>query len=308
MRADSDELTTSHAVAVGALLAVMTVVALLVPVRDRGSELFASAASAPATNLEVATPIDVAPSTGSSNGSPTSEVAVAEPATPAPTATEQVAAVPTTSAPLTSSQATISSATSPPATTVATSAAPTSSAPADGRVAVERIQTVPAVRDIIVEIGGRRLATDGSGSISVPSDLSGSPVQLVGLVAEPQIQSVGMIAWSDGETSPQRSLADVDGPVLLLGLELSSRVFVEVDPSLPDLDTVEFVSSDGERISLPTSGPSWVVSDRVVNDGDGEFGTERLEYAIDTAQFDDIALASATYQPRPEAVWRVGGR
>lgn len=306
MRAESDELTTSHALAVGSLLAVMTAVAVLVPVSGRDSELFVSAASAPTTGLDAApTPSTVPDSTVPASAVPDSTVTV--PVTTVPASTVPVSTVPDSTVPdSTVPDSTVADSTVP-VTAAPTSTEPRSTEPDADRAAVERIQTVPAVRDIIFEIDGRRLATDASGSITVPSELAGARLELVGLVAEPRIRSVEMIAWSDGETSPRRSLADADGPVLQLGLELSSRVFVDIDPSLPDVDEVDFVSSDGERISLPTTGPSWVVSDRIVTDGD-DFGTVRLQYTIDTEQFADTVFAAATYQPRPEAVWRVTGR
>ena len=95
-------------------------------------------------------------------------------------------------------------ATGPPTTTAPT-AAPTVPPSSAARREVESLQTVPAIRDLVVEINGRRYATGADGTVAVlPEDRHGA-VTVVGIRAEPALLQATFTGWADGSTAPTRS-------------------------------------------------------------------------------------------------------
>ncbi|MEO6652616.1 MAG: hypothetical protein ABIP17_08165 [Ilumatobacteraceae bacterium] len=168
---------------------------------------------------------------------------------------------------------------------------------------VVTIQTVPVVRNLIVEIDGRRVATDARGVIDLTPDEFDAEIAVIGVTAVPALSEVEFLQWSDGNTDEIRSAADMPGPVIELGLRVSNRVIVEIDGSAPPATFVTFVSDQVGQLAVPVGEETFVVSQQA-RPIDGALIAETVEYTVDPLQGD---YAQTTFQVRPESLWTITG-
>lgn len=312
---------TTQGLGIVALIVAMTVAASLLPSVD--DETGAAAVDEPATEVEVAS---AAPSTAPPSTERPTAVAstpVTEPEPPEPESTEPEAAiatpptsaapepeVPETSAPSTSLAETAStpastSVTAPPTTQPEQASLSPDAPPSDPDAApVVFIQTVPAVRNLIMRVDGRTLATNAEGAVALTADEADAVVEVVGLAAEPSIERVALVQWSDGSRELERSMLGAPGPVLQIGLEVRNRVFVELAESAPAVETLRFVSTTGDELTIEVGSPAWVPRSRAVPAPDGSMVAEMVEFRLEPG---DDALMAATYAAEPEATWVVEG-
>lgn len=288
---------THHVLPALAVVAGLVVTPQLVPSAIARPEL--EPAAAPSTTGEVA---DVsATSTSGAPGtvvSPTTELAASlgpvpsPPSMPSPTA-------PPSSTPSSSTP----SATAPPSTTEppATSPPATTAAAAPPQAQVVAVQSVPAVRDLVVAIDGRTTSTDRRGMLELaPADF-GATLEVVGVNAEPARSRVRFLRWSDGSTEPVRDLSTVPGPVVQLGVEVSYRIRVELAPGSDPVDSVVLESDFTDPVVVPVGEPTWVVA-QFASPVDGALLPTTVEYRVRDS------VADGAFGVRPESTWTVDVR
>ncbi|MEO6570953.1 MAG: hypothetical protein ABIO83_05345 [Ilumatobacteraceae bacterium] len=166
---------------------------------------------------------------------------------------------------------------------------------------VVSIQTVPVVRDLIVEIDGRRVATDARGAIDLNPDDFDAKITVIGVTAVPALSEVEFVQWSDGNTDRIRSAAGMPGPVIQLGLRVSNRVIVEIDGSAPPAAFITFISDQVGQFAVPVGEPTFLVSQQA-RPIDGALIVETVEYTVDASQGD---YATTTFRASPESLWRI---
>lgn len=164
------------------------------------------------------------------------------------------------------------------------------------------IQTVPVVRDLVMMIAGRPVATDGRGVIDLERDDFRATVEVVGVSSDPPLRQISFVQWSDGSTDPIRSIADMPGPVIQLGLEIRHRVVVDAGPE-PAPDSVEFVSDQVGAVTLPVGRPAPVVARRATAI-DGALIVEDVDYRLAAGEIGD---PGRIFLPNPESVWEIAG-
>ena len=187
-----------------------------------------------------------------------------------------------------------------PASSATPSPAATTAAP---RAEVTTLQTVPALRDVVVVINARQYVSAPDGTIAVdPADRHGS-VEVVGIHSDPPLLQATFTGWADGVASATRPLDEVDGPVAQLGFTVSYRV--EVVAGTAADGTVSFDSVAG-AVSLPIGVPTFVAAARAVAAVQG-LTAETITYTARTITRGkgSAAITVATFTPAPEALWRV---
>jgi hypothetical protein len=189
----------------------------------------------------------------------------------------------------------------------AASSAPTSSiAPATTATAhaeVTTLQTVPALRDVVVVINARQYVSAPDGSIAVdPADRHGA-VEVVGIHSDPPLLQATFTGWADGVASATRALDEVDGPVAQLGFTVAYRV--EVVAGTAADGTVSFDSVAG-AVSMPIGVPTFLAAARAVASVQG-LTVETITYTARTITRGkgSAAITAAAFTPAPEALWRV---
>lgn len=214
-----------------------------------------------------------------------------------------VAGPPAPTAPAASTAAVLDASPSTTATTATSSSPPVSSPAATARSEVATLQTVPVIRDLVVVVDGTRYATSADGTIAVPPEHRGGTVTVVGVNALPALLEASFTGWVDGNTSPTRSLADVDGPVAVLGFTVSYRV--QVVAGIAAEGTVAF-DSDAGPVELPIGVPTFVPAVRATN-RDGSLATETIAYRTRELRRGtaSASIPSATFVAGPEARWNV---
>jgi hypothetical protein len=171
------------------------------------------------------------------------------------------------------------------------------------RTEVSTLQTVPTVRDLVVEINGHRYATADDGSIAIdPADRHGTAT-VVGVRDAPALLQATFTSWADGAPQPTRPLDEVDGPVAQLGFTINYRVVVKVGDATDG--TVSFDSAAGS-VDVPVGVPTFVPAVRATR-GDGPMTIEQITYTARTITRGGATstLAGVTFTPAPEAVWRL---
>lgn len=184
---------------------------------------------------------------------------------------------------------------------------PTSPSVAQAASAVEVVQVVPPLRDVLVRVDGVALASDALGRISIPEDHRNGTIEIVGRDAEPVVQQVTFMTWEDGATTATRSLNELAGPVAQIGFSVASRVVVNTNPSVPDAN-VTFSSQAGE-VTLQVGQPQWLVGTRAtkISVAPG-FTLETLTYtslAISEGAGAQRALKAQLFVATPEVLWTV---
>lgn len=239
--------------------------------------------------------------TGGGVALPTTSTASAE-STSLATASSATASVTASSASATASASAPTR--TPTPTTTATATATSVAADPPGELVA--LQTVPAVRDVIVAINGHNVASDGTGLIPLAQDQRHGTIEFVGLVSTPALMQVQLVAWSDGQTTSARSLDTLPGPVAQIGLVVSTRVQVTLDdPSLAG-DQVEF-SSEAGPVDVPLGTVHWLPARRAIEATDG-FVEQTLTYVSEWTIDDHgrtTRLAYEEFHARPEVKWVV---
>jgi hypothetical protein len=168
---------------------------------------------------------------------------------------------------------------------------------------VTSLQTVPPVRDLIVEIGGQRYSSDASGAIPVAGLDPHAQVVVIGVLADPPIQQVEFLGWADGASNAPRALRTLSGPVASLALSLSSRVTVAVADGTTGPATVEFDTEDGP-VFVELGAPTWLLDQRAVR-GNAGLTVQQLQYTAKS--FSRAARVSPllpqVFLATPEAQW-----
>jgi hypothetical protein len=196
-----------------------------------------------------------------------------------------------------------------PATSTPPSSPSTTVSAAGPPVAVTWIQTVPAVRDLIVRINGVNMATDGNGQISISPSQQEATIEVVGRKDSPTLQQVAFTGWADGRTNATRSLSEIRGPIAQIGVAVSSRVTVALD----GIDTPNArvdLGSVAEPISIVVGQPQWVVQTKAVANS-GALFTQAITYTPTSITLRDSTVLTAAPQQlaaTPEALWTIRPR
>ena len=279
----------------GAMIVTIVVASLGIPTLvDRvGAGTDSLAPLAPPTDLESS------PGTAAGESPSSSDPTVTiSPSAPTPADSRADAATPTTTEPAISSPSTslpVMAGRPVPSTDIAIGN--------DAPGSVRSIQLVPPMRDVIVQVAGRDIASDADGIVQVPPADSDAGFVFIGIRADPSLVEVSLDTWSDGSTATRRSLADVDGPVADVAMIVSNRVTVGPTSSAPGGSTVVF-DSDLGSVTLTVGTSTWVPASRGVLDGD-EFTEQDVTYVARTLTVggEESDLAGARFTPTPEAVW-----
>lgn len=196
-----------------------------------------------------------------------------------------------------------------PATSTQTSPTSTMISAAVPPVAVTFIQTVPAVRDLIVRINGVDMATDGNGQISISPSEQAATIEVVGRNDSPTVQQVAFTGWADGRTNATRSLSEIPGPIAQIGVAVSSRVTVALDGIDTQNARVD-LGSVAEPISIVVGQPQWVVQAKAVANS-GALFTQAITYTPTSITLRDSTVLTPAPQQlaaTPEALWTIGPR
>lgn len=169
---------------------------------------------------------------------------------------------------------------------------------ADVAPQVVSIQTVPAVRDLLFELDGRMVATDERGVLDLePGDFD-ARIEVIGIDAQPALSEVEFVQWSDGSADTIRSLADVPGPIVQLGLVVRNRVVVRLAESSTRADVVSFRTDRFGSIDVPVGEPTFLVH-RFAVPADGALIESTAEY-VRVGGPDDVV-----FRARPESTWTI---
>lgn len=218
---------------------------------------------------------------------PTADVAAPpEPAGPAPTTETRVVADPPV-----------------PPTLPRVAALPPVPASSVG-VAPLAVQTVPAVRDVVIAVDGRLVSTDAAGRVVLTGLRDDTIVDVLGIQAEPAIAQVDVTIWSDGSTEGTRVASSFDDRTVELGLAVRHRVTVVSDDER--IDAVSFDDGAGGALDLAVGAPAWVTAQRTVL-VDGALRTERVAYAAVSGVSGGVrrAVVRDEFEAAPESLWRV---
>lgn len=202
----------------------------------------------------------------------------------------------TTSGPGTSTTARPSTSTAPPDRTdgVEVEGAQVDRGPSD-----LVLQVVPAVRDLQVEIGGERYASDTDGRIEATVTGSSVDVTVIGYEVTPAVQDVAFSQWGDGSTEARRTIQiDSDKTTLDLGVDIGYRIIV--DAGGEDPADVELRDTDGPTVvdiagAEPTAVPAIVAEP-------GEGGALRARVVTYDVSVDGRATSASPYSPTPEGL------
>ncbi len=177
---------------------------------------------------------------------------------------------------------------------------------AEDVVPLQTIQLVPALRDVIVDIGGREYVSDSTGSIAVGSADQDAMFEFVGVRAVPSLRDVAFGRWADGSPNSERALSEIDGPVTQVGVVLSHRVTVSTQETVPERARVVFESAAG-RVRLAVGRTAWVPAVRAVETPAG-LASEQLTYESEQLVVgDDVSeISGQDFDPTPEALWVAG--
>lgn len=173
------------------------------------------------------------------------------------------------------------------------------------RAPLQTIRFVPALRDVIVDVGGQSIASDPTGVVDLTGVEADGDFEFVGLRAEPALREVAVGLWSDGSNLADRNLSDVDGPSAAIGLVVSHHVTVASQQSVPDGTQLVFESAAG-TINLTVGRTAWVPATRAVPRADG-LASQDLTYTLVAMVVGDdtVELAPEEFEPTPEALWVV---
>lgn len=170
---------------------------------------------------------------------------------------------------------------------------------------VERLQTVPPVRDFIVEIDGIEIASDAAGLIEVPPAHRHGTIRVVGRNANPPVQRIEFTTWPDGSADPTRPLDTVGGPSVSIGLIVSSRVMATISSNETPKASIRFDSLAGP-FDVVVDEPVWLPALQSVARTTG-MTTEPIIYTASEITIDGVTteLPVQRFFPTPEAKWSI---
>jgi hypothetical protein len=282
MKISTPRLSRSNAAPTAAMIAAVIVTSALV------AEPFGVGSDTPDEALPGSPPtvLQRNPTTNAVSATPTTQPVPATTLTssPAPSTTERVASL----GPAPPTSITTPNASGTPAT------------------AVDAIQTVPPIRDLLVVVDDRLEATDASGVLRLDATDRQATVRIIGPAADPPIERVDFLSWADGSTDPERSLVSVTGPTVQVGLEIRSRVVVALGDGVPVGDEVVLGSEQVGQIRVPVGVPTWVISARAVRT-DGKLIPQTVTYRAAAVITDNrlVAVEPTILRPTPEALWTI---
>jgi hypothetical protein len=285
MKISTPRLSRSNAAPTAAMIAAVIVTSALV------AEPLGVGSDTPDEALRGSPPtvLQPNPTTKAVSATPTTQPVPATTVTssPAPSTTERVAS--------------LGPAPPPPITTPNASGTPVQPA-----TAVDAIQTVPPIRDLLVVVDDRLEATDAAGVLRLDATDRRATVRIIGPAADPPIERVDFLSWADGSTDPERSLVSVTGPTVQVGLEIRSRVVVALGEGVPLADEVVLGSEQVGQIRVPVGVPTWVVSARAVRKN-GELIPQTVTYRAVAVITDNrlVAVEPTILRPTPEALWTI---
>ena len=155
-----------------------------------------------------------------------------------------------------------------------------------------RIQLVPPVSEVTLEVGGVLATTDTSGVVAVAAARGRVPVRFVGYQTVPALEKVRFRQWSDGSRRPRRTVDANGRGNLSIAVDLSYRITV-TRPGTPG--SIEAITPLGRR-SIRTGTTSWVLATRGVVHG------ARARTVVLRYRFDDLP-GRPVLVPSPEALW-----
>jgi hypothetical protein len=165
------------------------------------------------------------------------------------------------------------------------------------------IRVVPAVRDVQVMVDQTLYTTTADGTIDVHAARGTVPVSFVGYSVIPALQEVAFRAWSDGVTSPVRTLDAGGHGHVSLAIDVSYRVTVSiVGRSASGPNAVTATSAAG-AVRFTSGTRRWVLAVRGERSG-ADVVARSITYSFDPPR-------SAPTGPRqeftagPEALWVV---
>ena len=231
-----------------------------------------------------------------------------EPTTTAVSATpttKPVPVTPSTSLPSPSTTERVASLGPAPQPSITTPNAPPET-PMRPATAVQEIQTVPPIRDLLLVVGDRLEATDAAGAVQLDATDLEATVRVIGPAADPPIEQVDFLAWDDGSIDPERTLESVTGPTVQVGLEIRIRVVVELGDGVPLGDEAVLRSEQVGQIRVPVGLPTWVISARAVREN-GELIPQSVTYQAVAVISDNglVAVEATNLRPTPEALWTI---
>lgn len=161
------------------------------------------------------------------------------------------------------------------------------------------IQIVPAVRDYRVKLGDQTLVSDSDGVISDPDATGTVPIELLGYTADPPLQEVNFVGWSDSSAGAARSF-DLDRVhTVQLGVQIDHRVTALAGNAsgIQPVETLPFSSRLGQRTLVPGQ-PTWVPSERAERSANSRYESIPVHYTLTTD-------ASQGFEAGPEALWTI---
>lgn len=166
------------------------------------------------------------------------------------------------------------------------------------------VQVVPAVRDVQVDIDGRRYSSDAEGRIQATVQGSNVQVDVVGYQVTPAVQQVAFTQWGDGSTAPERTLSsDGSDMALDLGVEVSYQVVVEAEGAPEDTVAAFATSAGGSDLEVEVGEPTWIPAVVASPAGDDNLAADTLTYEV---SLDDSPVGSGPYTPTPEGLLQLG--
>jgi hypothetical protein len=285
MKISTPRLSRSNAAPTAAMIAAVIVTSALV------AEPFGVGSDTPDEALpgSTQTVLQPKPTTKAVSATPTTQPVPVTTVTssPAPSTTERVASL----------------GPAPPPSITTPNASGTPMQPA---TAVDAIQTVPPIRDLLVVVDDRLEATDAAGVLRLDATDRHATVRIIGPAADPPIERVDFLTWADGSTDPERSLVSVTGPTVQVGLEIRSRVVVGLGDGVPVGDEVVLGSEQVGQIRVPVGVPTWVISARAVRT-DGKLIPQTVTYRAAAVITDNrlVAVEPTILRPTPEALWTI---
>ena len=177
-------------------------------------------------------------------------------------------------------------------------------------IRVDTLQLVPAIRDVIVEVGGVRRSSDAFGRIDVSSASPDDVVELIGIEVTPAISRATFVSWADGETTAARPLSELTGPTAGLAIVVSNRVVVSLASEAGSgavADARVTFSSEAGSVELATGVLQWVPFARGVLSDQGLLA-QQLTYSSTavTAAGVTTPVTRQQFVASPEASWRIG--
>lgn len=165
-----------------------------------------------------------------------------------------------------------------------------------------QIKVVPAVRDVQVMVDGTLYTTTSDGLVEAPGARGTVQVAFVGYSVIPALQEVAFDAWSDGLTTPSRTLDAGGHGHISLAIDVRYRVTVTLTPSAPGAISLTASSPVGP-VQFTNGSRRWVLAQRGERSG-AEIVARTITYSFDPPH-GAPAGQRQEFTAGPEALWTV---